>query len=46
MNKEDNREADVQPESLPDLPATGEQAEDTKGGGIAHNFTVTAKDVF
>jgi len=33
MNQQDNREDDIQTESLADLGLTGEQAEETKAGG-------------
>lgn len=36
MNQQDNRDDDIQTESLPDLPLAGEQAEDAKAGTGAH----------
>ena len=45
MNNEDNREHELQTESLDDLPLTGMQAEETKAGttvtGSAGTFRLT-----
>ncbi|HZM90583.1 MAG TPA: hypothetical protein VFF31_28950 [Blastocatellia bacterium] len=46
MNKQDNCEDDIQTESMADLPLTGAQAEETKGGPTLSGTTGTFRLTF